>query len=241
MELNESTIIPLRGASDFRSVELSWFSDKDLTTGGGNPGVEFPSTGTDVHLPQVGQQWKFNHPALMRAQMIQLGDSFNLGDFNDENARTLFLYPSDTGANQKSFAIDSRRSSLNVPQPIDCEANLAAGGYACTVTINLVAPADGDTANRNAYLRLSALYNKAHFRVALKDSTGGDVSFSNVQPEVDSTGRANDLFRRVVARIELRSDFTYPEAEITVGGNLCKNFTVTTEEDDYSASSTCLP
>jgi len=247
LETNESIVVPLRSASPFTQIELSWFSDKDISSQTNDPTIGFPSTGSDVSLPRVGSQWQFNYPALLRTQIIQAGNSFQLSDFDDSsgggksNANTLFLYPSETGATTKSFAVDARQSPLNAPQPIRCKNSIAGGGYACTVTLQLQEPASGGTANRNAYLRLSALYNKAHFSLALKDSTGGAVSFSNVQPEVDATGRANDLFRRVVARIELRDDFVYPDAELDVTGDLCKNFTVTDATSGYNNSSSCTP
>lgn len=241
LETNESIIVPLRGSAPFSSVELSWFSEKDISSQTNSPVVGFPSTGSDVKLPRVGIRWQFNYPALMRAQVIQMGNSFTLSDFDDPNSRTLFLYPSRVGATQKDFALDARRNPLSAPQPIRCRDSLAGGGYACTVTLQIPAPADGNTANRNAYLRLSALYNQAHFSLKLKDNIGGDVSFADVQPEVDSTGRANNLFRRVVSRIELRGEFNYPDVEIDVTGDLCKNFTVTTDPGDYNNTSTCTP
>jgi Tfp pilus assembly protein PilX len=246
LEVNESIIVPLSSSAEFNNVELSWFSEKDISSVTNNPTIGFPSTGANVQLPRVGTRWQFNYPALMRAQVIQLGGTFTLDQFNDatgsgSNANTLFLYPSSVGATTKSFATDGRRNPGNAPQPIRCRATLAGGGYACTVSLQLSAPADGNTANRNAYLRLSALYNQAHFSLKLTNNTGGEVSFANVQPEVDSTGRANNLFRRVVSRIELRGEFAYPDVELDVAGDLCKNFSVTTETADYQNSGTCTP
>lgn len=247
LEANESMVIPLRSSQPFTSVELSWFSDKDISSQveTNNLTVGFPSTGANVNLPRPGTRWQFNYPALMRAQLVQTGASFKLSDFNDNagggrsNANTLFLYPSQAGATTKSFAIDARQTAGGAPQPIQCKDNLAGGGYACTVRLTLLAPADGEVNDRNAYLHLGALYNKAHFKVRLLDNTGGEVKFANVQPEVDSTGRANDLFRRVVSRVELRGEFTYPDAELDIDGDLCKNFTVTDAASGYS--STCTP
>jgi hypothetical protein len=90
---------------------------------------------------------------------------------------------------------------------------------------------------------LSGLYNGAHFKVNLKKggANGTPVAFNGVQPIVDSTGRANDLFRRVQARIELTSDMTYPDAVIDLDGDLCKNFTITNDDSGYSNSATCTP
>ena len=247
LETDESVVVPLRSSKPFTSVELSWFSDRDISSQTNNPAVGFPSAGANVSLPRVGTRWKFNYPALMRAEIIQTGSSFTLSDFDDSagggksNANTLFLYPSQVGATTKSFAIDARKSPGSAPQPIQCKNSLAGGGYACSVKLTLLKPADGDTNNRNAFLRLNALYNKAHFQVKLLDSTGAGVKFANVQPEVDSTGRANDLFRRVISRVELRGDFTYPDAAIDIDGNLCKNFTVTDVTSGYSNSNTCTP
>jgi Tfp pilus assembly protein PilX len=245
--VNQTTLVPLRGVSDFDTIELSWFSKDDVPTSGTDPAVGFPSNGTNVNLPPVGDSWKANYPALLRTQFMQTGDSFKLSDFDDgqagkSNANTLFLYPTETGATSTSFALDGRRSPTNAPQPTHCENSFTNAEYVCTTTITLPTPIDS-SANRNPFLRLSGLYNGAHFKVSLKKggANGTPVAFNGVQPIVDSTGRANDLFRRVQARVELTSDMTYPDAVIDLDGDLCKNFTITNDDSGYSNSATCTP
>lgn len=244
IDVNQSDVIPLRGVGAFDSVELSWFSREDVSTE--TDEIEFPTTGADVSLPPEGSEWPDNNPPLLRAQLMQMGGGFTLSDFDDSqpgnrsNTNTLFLYPSETGLTTKDFALDARRSPSNTPQKIQCNDSFLDGEYACTVTITLPQPIDGNIADRNAYLRLSSIYNSSHYSVKLKNGNQ-DVQFNGVQPLVDSTGRANDLFRRVEARIELIGDFTYPEAAIDMEGNLCKNFVVTNEESGYKGSSTCTP
>lgn len=66
------------------------------------------------------------------------------------------------------------------------------------------------------------------------------VQFNGVQPEVDSTGRASDLFRRVSARIETASNVVYPGAAVDIHGNFCKTFRVTDRLQDYDAGA-CTP
>ena len=238
----QSTVVPLRGVGEYDTVELSWFSREDVSNPN-TPQAVVP-VGTNVTLPPTGQ-WNQNTPALLRAQMIQTGANFSLDQFNDaqdakSNANTLFLYPKNAGANTLDFFSDTRRSPLNTPRPVVCQENLATNEYACTVRLRMPAPIDGNTVNRNAYLHLGALYNNSHFQIRLL--RGADpVRFDNVQPVVDSTGRANDAFRRVQARVQLSSDYTYPQAVIDLEGDLCKNFTITDQDSGYSGSTTCIP
>jgi Tfp pilus assembly protein PilX len=239
----QSNVIPLRGTGEFDTVVVSWFMQKD--TGTTNPTIDFPSTGPNVMLPRLNM-WAANYPALLRAQLMQTGTNFKLDDFDDSqtgnksNANTLFLYPSATGTTNKYFALDARRSPSNAPQIAGCNTTFADGEYACSSVLTLPVPIDGNTANRNAFLRLSALYNASSYKVELRRS-GASVPFDRVQPVVDSTGRANDAFRRVQARVQLTSDFTYPDAEIDIEGDLCKNFTITSDDSGYSNSATCTP
>jgi Tfp pilus assembly protein PilX len=246
VEVNGSDLVPIAGVSSFDQVELSWFSRDDVSSSTTSSTIGFPSEVSNVSLPPVGSRWGTNYPSLMRTQLIQVGDNFKLSDFDDSasgnksNANTLFLYPSLVGSLTKSFALDARRSSTNTPQLVRCVDSFVSAEYACTVTITLPSPIDGNVSQRNAYLRLSGLYNGAHYSLRLKNGAEY-VKFNGVQPQVDSTGRANDMFRRIKARVELKGDFSYPEVAIDMQGNLCKNFTITDDESGYKNTTTCTP
>lgn len=245
LALNQSSVIPLRGVSDFDSVKISWFSKVDLPDPNSTT-LTYGDVGK-VTLPPIGDAWQFNRPSLIRAQLMQTGTNFTQGDFNDgrnggSDNNTLFLYPAFIGGlNNLSFAaLDGRRNPANTPHLAACEADLNSEEYACSVTLTLPPPNDGNVATRNAYLHLNALYNSAHYKIQLTKANL-PVQFAGVQPIVDSTGRANDAFRRVQARVELKSEFTYPEAAIDVEGDLCKNFTITDSDAGYDNSPTCTP
>jgi Tfp pilus assembly protein PilX len=245
LEVNRSLLIPITGVGAFDSIELSWFNSANMPQPSDNA-ITFPSSGGDVSLPRVGTRWESDTPPLLRTQLIQLGSSFSLSDFNDSqpgnksNANTLFLYPSELGVETKDFALDGRRNSANTPQQAKCNKDFSDAEYICKATITLPQPITGDASSRNAYLRLTALYNNANVAIRLKNGASY-VRFNGVQPEVDSTGRANDVFRRVKARVELTGNFPYPEFAIDMNGSLCKNFTVTDTEAGYSPSSSCIP
>ncbi len=250
---NQTQLVPLIGEDGrtFDTVNIKWFSSKDVgnTTGevdlldNVNPQ---PLTSKDANA------WPANRPSVLRTQLIQFGDNFTLGDFDivngssEANAMTLFLYPSSAGSamNDSTFTgRDIRKDNANgspladatnnSPLPVRCEESVSDGGYACTMALQLPAPINGRTPGKNptAFLRLTPFYNATHFQVVLSQgalNSSSLVKFQDVQPEIDATGRANDLFRRLQVRVDLfDTSFQYPDATIDVTGNFCKDFSVT--------------
>ena len=255
---NESNFIPLTSVTSFDTVQVQWFSADDISSDK-NYVVDLQPVGSTPLLAQ--NSWASNRPPVLRAQFIQFSDAgFKLSDFDNvaagqSDANTLFLYPYGVTGNASTPSVqtnklierDSRQTPIGAPLPIECKGNLSAGGYSCTTKIQLPAPIGGG--NRVAFLRLSTIYSKANYRVTLINSiaapcmTSADpscVKFSAVQPEIDSTGRANDLFRRVSTRVQLTdANFPYPQAAVDVIGNLCKDFRITDNVADYQNS--CTP
>lgn len=263
---NAPKLIPLKSQKGFNRVNIEWYSQDDLQAASGSG-----SSGTSIDLGQndpIEQQkpgilpkladWPNNRPALLRVQLIQFGDTFNLSDFDkDENGQTdnatLFLKPSTidstgTGQNIIDFGSNVRQSQVQVPdQPvlISCNKNFAFnstdGQFACKATLQLPDPIGGNADNRRAYLRVDEIYNPSTtFSVSLQDQASNPVKFSAVQPMIDSTGRANDLFRRVRARVELESS-SIPAVQATVDltGSLCKSFLITDNPNDYKKLGNC--
>jgi hypothetical protein len=257
LSADESKLIPLVGKSpdgstDFDTVTVEWFSVDDLSqSGSGTYSVDLPGAGTSQPL-LAEASWPTNRPSVMRTQLMQFGDAFTLESFDtmtpsgQSNANTVFLYPTSavTASSYNIGTQDTRKitgetppdSRSNTPLRVRCATSLSSGGYACRAVLQLPTPIGGG--ERTAYLRLTPMYNASHFRVTLTKS-GAPVQFNGVQPVVDSTGRANDLFRRVQSRVDLiDTSFPYPDAAVDVTGNLCKDFGVT--DSAYLAGS-CTP
>lgn len=243
---NTSRLIPLRTTGPIDQIVIDWYSQSDLqNVQDNNPGNTGPATvnlGLDTKLPKL-TEWPKNRPPLVRLQLLQFGDTFNLGDFDNNdssssNNSTLFLYPSTVGLDRVNFTDDVRRSPTSgALEQIRCDKNFSATSnaqYACSATITLPNPIGGDSNNRRAYLRVNEIYNpNTSFRVRLFQGAN-KVQFSSVQPIVDSTGRANDLFRRISSRIEVDgSSIPSIEAAVDITGSLCKTFLVTDRPEDY--------
>jgi Tfp pilus assembly protein PilX len=244
-DTGDSVVIPLDGVGDpddLKQIRVSWFSRDDLDTGASPTFDNMP-----LDLP-ASSAWPATQPPVLRTQLIQFSKgTIDLGEFSKagtKDAKTLFLYPALTpgGSDTANYNTDTRRdaSGRNGPKPVTCQANLAVNkpGYLCSVTIDLP-----DIADREAYLQLAAYYNGTHYKVELLGD-GGVIDFDGVQPIVDSTGRADDLFRRVKARVLVSNagnPSTYPDAALSLGKNLCKDFFITDDKDDYTPASDCEP
>jgi len=233
-----SKLVPLVGVNPFNTIKIDWFSSKDLQGTALTADVpKFNAGGTPL-LSQNDWSSKIpNRPSIMRAQLIKFDrNGFKLSDFDHNSSsasnNTLFLYPLDKDQT-KSFSSDTQRASKSLTK-VRCESNLSLFNYACSATITLPETISSDS--YVAYLNLTAIYKNTHYKVTLlNDSTM--VQFDAVQPLIDSTGRANDLFRRVETRVELTdTDFPYPDAAVYTLGNLCKDFMITDSESDYSSA-----
>lgn len=255
---NASRLIHLRATGAFNQVTIEWYSQKDLQAGQSNDGTGkvdlYSGTQIPPALPRLNttdndpsKLWPKNRPALLRVQLLQVAKSFKLSDFdkNDDDKRddaSLFLYPATFGDTTASFSNDLRLSSATGSfRMVKCDETFSTTGgvgpYACRLTITIPNPVNSPdgTDGRDVYLRVSELYNTStSFSVTLQDGTSKPPYFKAVQPAVDSTGRANDLFRRISSRIDLESS-SIPglEAAVDISGSLCKNFIVTDDATDF--------
>lgn len=253
IEEGQSTIVPLRGAKDFSKVRLSWHSQKDLTNKDRDVTLDEINTplvsSVDNNLLISRDQWtrRVNSPAILKTQFFgyQQGarNSGQILTALDNNSFTtgtglseVMLFPARgiEARNNHSLPFHRRGEDANGRtnniSAVTCEPNMATTGreYSCSVTISLghqVTKAD------TAYMRLTPIYRGTEFKAELLDNNDALVDFDGVQPKVDSTGRANNQFRRVESRISFEDpSFPLPEFALQLEDNgqpLCKDFWVT--------------
>lgn len=247
---DQSIFVPLISGDKFDTVTVEWFSRDDVTNTDGTVRPD-TSAASPKGLTKKAN-WPVDRPSLMRAQIMQTGDKFKLTDFDStdastSNTNTVFLHPSTSGNSSTDIVTRDIRadtsgahtpaSPASAPLPVTCTTSVSAGGYACKIALRLPSPVGGGDLE-TAYLRLTSHYVASHVRVTLQ-SVGATVKFKGVQPVVDSTGRANTVFRRVESRVDMYdTTFPYPDAAVEVGGSFCKDFAVT--DTRYIAGS-CTP
>lgn len=225
----ESVLVPIDSAGKtFDSMKLSWYMQTRENTS-----YTQPSALVGTKLP-LRSSWSASTPPILRTQLIQHGSSFNPSDFDADqaaaaNTKTAFLYPTGgVGATTISAASFDYRpatgANTKAPFPVNCFATRFNNGlYACEATIRLPDPIGG-SGTRSLYLNLQALYNDTKVKIELLN---GGSAVNIVAPTIDSTGRANDLFRRVKVGVSFNG--VYPKANFDINGNLCKNFSVTND------------
>ncbi|PID31557.1 hypothetical protein CR983_00535 [Candidatus Saccharibacteria bacterium] len=224
---DESILVPLRSNQYFSKVAISWYTEKDAVAP--RPVNAIPA------LPSLSEWLPVGRPPLLRTQLVQYNDGTILPSNFDANdyAHTLYLYPT-TQVSALAFGYDVRRvGSLDLQRARCSDGSFPLLGYACQAVIDL--PGNNTSfAQRAGFLRLTSIYSGTHVRVQLQNDSGDVVDFAGIQPAIDSTGRANDLFRRVEARVENTTpDFPFPRATIDITNNFCKDFALTEDPVDY--------
>ena len=125
-------------------------------------------------------------------------------------------------------AVKSGSSNEQTPFPVECTNG---NEFACTVTLNV-----GGLLNDsdNAMLIVSLPYGDSFtdFALEMKNTSGDTIDFKGVQVSVDSTGRTNQLYRRVETRLDPADlFFPYPQYALELGdgdeNSFKKNFWVT--------------
>ncbi len=138
-----------------------------------------------------------------------------------------------------AFIKSNDKTSKNLPSVVYC-SNEMDGPYACTATLMLPKPVGGTRNDETFMVAVSLPYGRPNTDFELEficdnlcneknviadDGTeeierSDRAELDNVQVDVDSTGRANDLYRRIETRLESESAyFPYPLYAIQLLGN----------------------
>ena len=179
-----------------------------------------------------------------------LADKVTNAELDSEVASTVFLRPWVPNTDPSPFGQDVDLGLINrtagggtgqseVQQVACSKTKYSEMTYACKATLTMPTGQSVPALSQVAFMRLTSLYNATSFQVRLfNDATA--VTFDGVQPEVDSTGRAGVLLRRVVSKVS--GEFVPPydvDAALNTTFDLCKDFYLTDTASDTKSDSTC--
>jgi Tfp pilus assembly protein PilX len=250
---SKSEFIPLvpEGGNKYDQVTISWHlaSQTIGADGDGQPNNYAPG----VLLPPVtgaGSWSSQGYPAYMRVELYGYPNGNFTFDRNKVEGLThsIFLVPN---ASSNAAAVSSatpinfetvdprgfEQNKINLVgvKCADSPPNIPIGTYACTATLEL--PSGQPSTSNTYFLRVTPLYGSSHFRLQLVNKTSGVVNFSGVEPVVDSTGRASDVYRRIQSRIRLHNISNLPEYAGESANDICKNMQVS--DGSYYQANSC--
>lgn len=205
-------VVPLTPVSGTISqVTLTWQSKDNSST----PATTCPLTKTNVFSSAAS--WTCGY-GVLRFDLVRTDGSLSLsmgglGD-NTISAVVVPLRPGSAGD----------ASPVNYPAPPVNGANSHLGRTCsqteCTVSINV-------PASSQYFLRVGSFYKDVSLQITASDGSG-NVALQGAQAVIDSTGKAQDVLRRIQVRVPLRgtsnnllSDWALQSSEA-----ICKRFSV---------------
>lgn len=185
----------------------------------------------------------------LKVTLIQTSADYDLDSFyvsdngsTTTNRATLMLLPSNDSTINKDIAkeefIESADKTYNAPLSVFCSST----DLRCSTELHFPKPKNGAREESTFFLVISRVYSKptvdeVEVKMFSDPEHKNEIPFFNVQPIVDSTGRAGDLVRRVEVRLGSNAGQFVPLSELTVDGGLSKDFFVT--KNCINGTSTC--
>ena len=148
-------------------------------------------------------------------------DSLNRADLVNRGY-TFFLYPTTGSGGSTSIGVVNGTADKAGTLFTKCDNNAETR---CTGTLELYAThMPGNIPTSKSYmLRLQSFYNPTRVRIQGLDAAGVAMKLKNGQAVVDSTGKANDVFRRIRVRLPLNAVAGMHESfGLLSGDSICK-------------------
>jgi Tfp pilus assembly protein PilX len=117
---------------------------------------------------------------------------------------------------------------------ISGKCNAGSTPQPCNVAINNLGQA-------NYLVDLRSYYKKSRVTITAYDFSGVQLRIKNAQTLVDSTGKAQDVLRRLQARIPSKYTYEHPDYGIETTGNLCKQLQLFPAGSAGTSLSECTP
>lgn len=226
VETDGSKVVRVQAPSNIGKIRISWqdFNGKNTFAPSGLPFL--PQQSYNATTPSSYA----NNTGILRSVVIPVTGSMNRNDLVN-NSQTLFMYPnsSTTVGQVGNYAYTPGQASQGAFVDGQCNtANInSTPGLPqyCNVDVTGLA-----AANTNVfYIRMKSIYrtSKVTIQAFANDTATDPLELTNDQVVIDSTGKANDVLRRIQVRIPVNTEYDTPEFALESADDICKKTLVT--------------
>jgi Tfp pilus assembly protein PilX len=213
-----STIIPIatKTGAPLNSLRFEWKA-KDSENAGW-PMAGCPTSSNNVFSPAAA--WTCGY-GVLRFDLVPTTGS-GLTDVTLQNSTmTSFVVPQASGSGLPNCSgypcvpYDGGAANVNNRVGVNCNAT------SCRLQVNGL-PQDG------YYLRISSLYRDVSLNICAADASGTCMEVVGAQVVIDSTGRAQDVLRRIQVRVPIRSDSSNLLSDYAIQStdSICKRYSI---------------
>jgi hypothetical protein len=229
------------GAPELNTVVVSWgdsmqnLSNSDIAEGNFPPSIITKTDTTPGEIPILRVTFYYPGTDFSRSTLINNQKTFflmppKLADFNTGTFPTLFV----SGGKKKGNVINnSYFSSISeIGDYSDGAKNFVScfsdgdKDYKCKAKFDLSKFVTLSPNKSGTYIRVRPIYSDT--KVMVEGFKGNAESshekFINVQYDIDVTGRANDIYKRIKVRKDMFPNYKFPEYVTKLGDTICKNY-----------------
>jgi len=239
--LVSGVVVPIRN-TDLASLEISWDADKPADALGEAVNSTFAtSTQYPTLLPLSAWTAANVNTNVLEVTITQLATPTRTN--LTANSFTAFLYPSDnlaSGSYGVSLTDVQYADIKNQGSLINAKCNNANTPRKCKVNFTNL---PGTDASKGYVVRIKTVYgleNKNYVAIRGTDTWGNNIKFIGSQINIDSTGKAGDVLRRIQVRYPINQPAydSIPLSAVESTGSMCKQISVTPTEvtDEFSGT-----
>ena len=232
VDTGQSTLAYLTGVSatdpnqtvEIRSIVISW-----QNANAGNH--SFVPTG---HQFKSAADWGQN-TSVLRIGLTPLASQINRADFIS-GTYSAFLYPRAAGSSAPVPSHEASATGIDSGEIVDAKCNTNNQPRDCSVQITALAQSNYLLSLRSIYSK-SNVTIKAYSSESISNST--QLRIKNGQTLVDSTGKAQDVLRRIQVRIPTHDTYLHPDFSLETTSNICKQLRLTPDTTESGEPTKC--
>ena len=203
---NESRVVPVLTSEPISKIRISWQAESGQTA--------FAATSSTFNFPQgaYGSNVNVGDVGVLRVSAMPITSDVSRSTLTN-NTQTMFLYPQ-TGSGSPNTR-NYNASPAAQGDIINGKCNSANTPYCSAEITNL-------PGTNNYYLRVKSIYKDSNVSIKAYNAGGTELQLLGTQAKIDSTGKANDVLRRIQVRVPINNQFMYPEFAVETADDICK-------------------